>query len=231
MDTKNNFLKAVLFDMDGVLYDSLPNHAYSWVTVMQNNGLTMTESDVYINEGRIGDETIRLISKREGKIIDEEDRKRIYQEKNALYNAGPPTLMMPGSLDLLLKIKAKGLFTMLVTGSGQPSLLEQLHHDFQGIFTRDNIVTSFDVSNGKPHPELYLTALQKGGLKACEAIVVENAPLGVESARAAGLYVIAVNTGPLPDSALIDSGANILFPSLIALSEEWDDLYHSLTTS
>jgi len=220
-------LKAVLFDMDGVLYDSLPNHAYSWVTVMRNYGLTMHEIDVYLNEGRIGDETIRIISKREGKTFDAEDRKRIYQEKTNLFNSCPPTPIMHGSLELLQKIVAKGLYTMLVTGSGQPSLIDRVSLDFKGLFSREKIITSFDVKNGKPHPELYLTALQKAGLNTCEAIVIENAPLGVEAACAAGLFVIAVNTGPLPDSTLLDAGANLLFPSLEALSDEWENVYNT----
>ena len=61
--------------------------------------------------------------------------------------------------------------------------------------------------------------LQKAGVAANEAIVVENAPLGVEAGVAAGIFTIAVNTGPLPDQVLLDKGANLLFPSMEALSE------------
>jgi HAD superfamily hydrolase (TIGR01509 family) len=130
---------------------------------------------------------------------------------------------MPGSLELLQKVLTDGLFVMLVTGSGQPSLLNGLNKDFPSIFTRDNMVTFFDVKNGKPHPEPYLMALDKGGLQPNEAIVVENAPLGIESAHAAGLFVVAVNTGPLPDSVLLESGANLLYPSLEAFSMDWEN--------
>ena len=221
-------LKAVLFDMDGVLYDSLPNHASSWVTVMRNNGLNMTEADVYLNEGRIGYDTIGIIANREGKIIDPEDRKRIYQEKTILFNSYPPVSLMPFSRQLLQKIMTDKLLAFVVSGSGQPSLIERICQDFQGVFTPDNIVTSFNVNKGKPHPEPYLTALEKGRLNACEAIVVENAPIGIESACAAGLFVIAVNTGPLPDSVLLNSGANILFSSVETLFDEWEQLYDCL---
>ena len=87
------------------------------------------------------------------------------------------------------------------------------------------MVTAFDVKHGKPHPEPYLMALKKGGFKANEAIVVENAPLGVKSAVAAGVFTIAVNTGPLDDSILLNEGANLLFPSMMSLADEWDNLY------
>ena len=224
-------LKAVLFDMDGVLYDSMPNHASSWTEVMRSNGFNMTMEEAYMNEGRKGDETIDIIAKREGKEIDLEERKRVYAEKTKLFNLCPVVLPMKGSAELLCKVTESRLFAMLVTGSGQPSLLDRLNNDFPEIFIRERIVSSFDVKTGKPNPEPYLTALKKGLLKPYEAVVVENAPLGVESAHSAGLFVIAVNTGPLPDSALLDAGANILLPSIEALYNEWNNIYYNIITS
>jgi HAD superfamily hydrolase (TIGR01509 family) len=223
-------LKAVLFDMDGVLYDSMPNHARSWAKVMQSRGFGMTEEDAYMNEGRTGNDTINIISGREGKSVGPEERKKIYREKTETFNSCPAVLPMKGSMELLHKVRESGLFAVLVTGSGQPSLLERLDYDFPDTFIRERMITSFDVKRGKPYPEPYLTALKKGGLKPFEAIVIENAPLGVESAHTAGLFTIAVNTGPLPDSILIDAGADFLLPSVETLRDEWDDIYKALQT-
>ena len=78
------------------------------------------------------------------------------------------------------------------------------------------MVTGFDVKHGKPHPEPYLMGLQKAGIQASEAVVVENAPLGVEAAHAAGIFTIAVNTGPLPDDILRQSGADVVLPDMKA---------------
>ena len=224
-------LKAVLFDMDGVLYDSMPNHASSWAKVMQLNGFNMTVEEAYMNEGRKGDETINKIVEREGKEISIEEIKRIYVEKTKIFNSCPTVLPMKGSAELLQKIIENELFAMLVTGSGQPSLLDRLNNDFPNIFLRERVVSSFDVKNGKPNPEPYLTAMKKGLLQPDEAIVVENAPLGIESAHSAGLFVIAVNTGPLPDSVLFDAGANILLPSIENLYDEWNNIFHCLKTT
>ena len=224
-------LKAVLFDMDGVLYDSMPNHARSWAKVMRSHGFNMTEEEAYMHEGRTGDDTINIISKREGKEVSPEEVKRIYQEKTEVFGTCPAISPIKRSAELLHKVTERGLFAMLVTGSGQPSLLDRLNNDFPGIFIRERMITSFDVKKGKPNPEPYLTALEKGALKQNEAIVVENAPLGVEAARAAGLFVIAANTGPLPDSVLLDAGANILFPSIEALYNEWGHIYDCLKTT
>jgi len=64
--------------------------------------------------------------------------------------------------------------------------------------------------------------LKKAGVTAEEAIAVENAPLGIQSAVAAGIYTIAVNTGPLSDSVLLKAGATVIFPSMKALAENPD---------
>jgi beta-phosphoglucomutase-like phosphatase (HAD superfamily) len=103
-----------------------------------------------------------------------------------------------------------------------------LNLNFPGIFMRERMVTAFDVKKGKPDPEPYLMALQRGKLKPNEAIVIENAPLGIEAAKAAELFVIAVNTGPLPDTILLEAGADLLYPSVESLCNEWEQLYNCL---
>ncbi len=216
-------LKAVLFDMDGVLFDSMPYHADSWHRVMKQHGLALSPEEAYMHEGRTGSSTIDIVFQRErGRPATEEEKESIYREKTRLFNEHPQASPMPGARELLEKVKACGLTPMLVTGSGQFSLLGRLELHFPGIFREELMVTAFDVKYGKPHPEPYLMALQKGGLKAGEALVVENAPLGVESAHRAGIFTIAVNTGPLPDSILTEAGADALFPSVQALCEDWD---------
>ena len=85
------------------------------------------------------------------------------------------------------------------------------------------MVTAFDVKQGKPNPEPYLMGLRKANIQASEAIVVENAPLGVQAARAAGIFTIAVNTGPLKDEVLKEAGANLVLPSMQYLADHWDN--------
>ena len=90
------------------------------------------------------------------------------------------------------------------------------------------MVTALDVKYGKPNPEPYLMALKKADVRANEALVVETAPLGVRASVAAGIFTVALNTGPLPDNALLDEGADLLFPSMPAFNEAWEQLYAEL---
>ena len=222
-------LRAVLFDMDGVLYDSMPYHAKAWHRAMTEFGYHLSEEEVYMHEGRTGSSTVNLVSRREhGVEVSEERVAEIYKVKSAYFNEFPPAEPMPGALELLQKIKAQGLKILIVTGSGQNSLLDKLNHDYPDIFRRELMVTAFDVKYGKPHPEPYLMGMQKGDLRPEECVVVENAPLGVRAAKAAGIYTIAVNTGPLPDAVLTDEGADALFPSMQALCDGWEEFVASL---
>jgi HAD superfamily hydrolase (TIGR01509 family) len=208
--------------MDGVLYDSMPYHAAAWHTVMKSNGFDLSREEAYMHEGRTGAGTINIVCKRQyNREATEEEIQRIYKEKSDLFNTFPEAKPMPGALELLRKIKAEGLTAVVVTGSGQRTLLDRLERDYPGCFTSEFMVTAYDVKHGKPNPEPYLMALKKAGLKADEAVVVENAPLGVQAGVAAGIFTIAVNTGPLPDKVLLDAGANMLFGSMKELSERW----------
>ena len=218
-------LKAVLFDMDGILFNSMPNHTEAWHKTMAQFGFTLSREEAYMHEGRTGAATINIVSQRErGFDATEEEIKRIYQAKSDLFNQYPKAERMPGAWEVLTQIKEAGLIPMVVTGSGQTSLLDRLNQNFPDIFKRELMVTAFDVKYGKPNPEPYLMALKKGGLQPNEALVVENAPLGVQAGIAAGIFTIAVNTGPLPDHVLLDQGANILFHSMTDFNEHWNEL-------
>lgn len=216
-------LKAVLFDMDGVLFDSMPRHAKSWETVCRKYGLNISRDELYMHEGRTGDDTIDIFAQRFwGRHATAEEKREIYDEKCRLFNSYTEEApKMPGAGELLEKVRSQGLKIIVVTGSGQESLLSRLEHGYHGFFKKELVVSSHDTVHGKPFPEPYLKGLEKGGLKPNEAVVVENAPLGVEAAVAAGIFTIAVNTGPLSPQTLSDAGANLVFPSMQALADEW----------
>ena len=212
--------KAVLFDMDGVLFDSMPNHAYAWSHAMTQFGLEMTAYEAYLHEGRTGSGTINILTQRYwGRDATEEEIERIYAAKSNLFNTLPEPKPMPGALEALTAAKNIGAKIVLVTGSGQAKLLESLEQHYPGFFCEELMVTGFDVKRGKPDPEPYLMGLEKAQVSAEEALVVENAPLGVESAKGAGIFTIAANTGPLEDSILKDAGADIVLPGLKAVAQ------------
>lgn len=222
-------IKAALFDMDGVLFDSMPYHADAWVASMAKYNLPMTREEAYMNEGRTGMNTINRVYQRvHGREASKELIDEIYTDKCNEFSKHPEPSRMPGALELLNQLKEQGLTRVLVTGSGQHSLFKRFERDYPGLFEPNKMVTAYDVKYGKPHPEPYLMGLKKAGVQPNEAIVVENAPIGVAAGVAAGVFTIAVNTGPLPDQVLLEAGAHLIYPSMQALSNDWQRLSASL---
>jgi beta-phosphoglucomutase-like phosphatase (HAD superfamily) len=116
-----------------------------------------------------------------------------------------------------------------VTGSGQLPLIQRLKKDFGSFVDEAHITTAYDVQHGKPAPDPYLMGLQKAGdLHPNEAIVIENAPLGVRAGHAARIFTIAVNTGPLSNEELLSAGADLIFPSMEELNRQWQKLIPTL---
>lgn len=213
--------KAVLFDMDGVLYDSMPAHAYSWHTAMGHFNIEMSEEEAYMYEGMRGVETIKhVVRDRNGVQISDEVSERMYAEKSRIFATRPEAKLMEGIIELHQLLRDRGMKIVVVTGSGQHSLLAKLKRDFHGLVEPQLVVSALDVTIGKPNPMPYLVGMEKAEVKPWEAVVVENAPLGVRAAVAAKIFTIAVNTGPLPDKLLTDEGANLIFPSIKQLLEE-----------
>lgn len=237
-------LRAAMFDMDGVLFDSMKNHAHCWHETMKHYGLDLPEWEAYMHEGRTGAATVNIVSMRQrGYEATPEEVEEIYKYKSDMFNTCPKALRMPGAFETLTKVKESGVVPMVVTGSGQKTLLERLNRNFPDIFKPELMVTAYDVKYGKPNPEPYLMGMGKYGVfvRNCDDaskddahlsprnfVVVENAPLGVEAGVAAGVFTIAVNTGPLPDEALLSQGANLLFHSMQDLCDNWDSLVEEL---
>ncbi len=223
--------KAVLFDMDGVLVNSMPLHAVAWNRSMASFGITMTAEDAYMTEGARGIDTIRhFVKQQQNKDITLEEAQRMYDEKARIFATFPRPRLMYGARTLLRTLKQQGLQIAIVTGSGQRPLINRLLHDFREFIDEQHLVTAYDVSRGKPHPDPYLLGMEKCGTKPWETIVVENAPLGVQAGVASRAFTIAVNTGPLPDEKLLERGADLLVPSLIALNRAAANCHSSLFT-
>ena len=214
--------RAYFFDMDGVLFNSMPHHAIAWEEVMKEHDLPFTAYDCYLNEGRTGESVIReAMWKARNRDATPDEIKQIYTEKSERFNllaqqAGG-TVVIDGVAEVLRYVQSTGSQIWVVTGSGMRSLLDNLNNALPPVFQRDRMITAFDVTHGKPDPEPYLKAWERSGLKKEQCFVIENAPLGIRSGKAAGLTVYAVNTGILTREDLAQ--ADQVFDSMAELLE------------
>ena len=195
--------KAYFFDMDGVLFDSMPHHAIAWEEVMKAHGLPFTARDCYINEGRTGESVIReAMWKARNRDATPEEVKSIYAEKAAYFHSLGKADTIPGVAEVLQYVQSQNAQIWVVTGSGQLTLIDNLQLVFPSIFQRDRMITALDVTCGKPDPEPYLKAWERSGVAKEQCVVIENAPLGIRSGKDAGLTVYAVTTGILTNEDL-----------------------------
>lgn len=222
---KNWTPRAALIDMDGVLYDSMPGHAKAWKRMMDEAGIECCEEEFFLYEGMTGRATIEMLSReRLGKELDSDTINRLYTLKSEYFKQQGPRKPMPGADRMIEILKANGLTRVLVTGSAQQSLLECLAHDYPDAFHRDMRVTALDVVHGKPHPEPYLRGQKIAGVDASQAIVIENAPLGVKAGHASGSFTVGITTGPVPASALKEAGADIVFANMTTFADAVQEL-------
>lgn len=223
--------RAALIDMDGTLYDSMPSHTRAWYRLMTEAGVDCTPEEFYLYEGRTGASTInQLFLRAFGREATKEETEALYQRKTEYFRKLPPVGPMPGALDMLTVLKETGIQRVLVTGSGQRSLIDRISADFPGMFDADKIITSRDVTHGKPHPEPFIRAMQLARVSPSQAIVIENAPLGVEAGDRSGAFTIGVTTGPIPRETLEEAGAAIVFPSMPEFARQLPSLLLSMLT-
>lgn len=219
--------------MDGVLFDSMPHHAEAWYQVMgEHYGFACDRTFFYLVEGATGQQVIDdFFVEQRGRHAEKWELDKIYKEKSQAFVQMGPAMPMPGAAEVLSKVGEMGLTRVLVTGSGQASLLRKLQVAYPNVFDEEHIVSGKDcpIGHGKPHPDPYLMGLLKAGnLKPTEAVVVENAPLGVQAGHAAGIFTIGVNTGPLDAKVLKEAGADIVLPSMVDLSMKIEKILESL---
>lgn len=207
--------KAALVDMDGTLYDSMVNHTAAWHRLISGTGIPCTREEFYLYEGCTGAATIDALFVRGlGRHATDREKEELYRLKTVYFQELPPVDVMEGAPAVMDAFRTFGLKRVLVTGSGQNSLINRLDADYPGIFSPEMRITSRSVSRGKPDPEPYLKAMELAGVTPSESIVLENAPLGVEAGRRSGAFTIAVTTGPVPAGEMWDAGADIVFPSM-----------------
>ena len=159
---------------------------------MASEGIRVSHEDVYKREGQKGIDSVREIFSEKGRIYTHAAGKRILQKKEELFKRIFKRKFIAGSRAFIKKLKVRGFKLALVTGTSRTEAQKLFPLDLWNCFNAT--ICGCDVQNGKPHPEPYLKALQKLKIRPCDAIVLENAPFGVRSAKTAGLLCLALET-------------------------------------
>lgn len=184
-----------IFDLDGTLVDSMPQHYLAWEKALRDVGLPLFSEEVYYSMGgRSATDIVAEMAAEQGRTdIDPEAvavSKRMYYFSQLRDTPAPPIT------EVVEFVRARlGRVPMsIATGSALPGALETLKcAGLEDVF--DIIVTPADVVEGKPAPDMFLLAAQKMGVPASECCVFEDAEPGVEGAKKAGMDYVRVSRG------------------------------------
>ncbi len=207
-------LEGVIFDMDGVLIDSHPVHRQAWKKFLTTLGKRVPDEDLeYILEGRRRDEILRhfLGDLPSDALAEYGHRKDLFFEENFSH-----VKLLPGVADFLKNLERAGVRMAVATSASSSRTwrtLERhaLHERFVAVITGD------DVEAGKPDPAIYELAAQRMKISPPNLLVLEDAPCGVQAAKAAGIRCIGVTRNGRAE-ALLSAGASRIIPDFAGLS-------------
>lgn len=215
-----NSFKAILYDMDGVILDSMDQHADAWLQIMSSEGLRVDREFILAHEGCLAQEVLAKLLQEQGKALAlGQDipgfMERLLERQARLFQRQHAGQVRPyaSAEGLVRGLAQKGLSQALVTSSRRAQvdhcLPAELRAHFQAIITRE------DVAQHKPHPAPYLAAMAALGVQAECCLVVENAPAGIAAGLAAGATCYAVCSTLGPEHL---GQAHAVFPDLEALA-------------
>ncbi|SHS23520.1 beta-phosphoglucomutase family hydrolase [Mycobacteroides abscessus subsp. abscessus] len=223
-------LDAFIFDLDGVITDTAEYHFLAWQALASDIGIIFTREDNELLKGISRMESLEKILELGGRSGDfsVEEKEVLASKKNdhylTLITKITPSDILPGIKELLVAIKANGLKLGLASASKNAfTVMESLglKNDF------DVIVDAKTVINGKPHPEVFLTAAKLLGVEPESCIGVEDAVAGVEAIKAANMFAVAVGpkeSFPLADVVYSETG-ELYFEKIKGLFEKENGLF------
>lgn len=185
--------KGVIFDLDGTLLDNNPYHLKSWIEYLKNIGRSISEEEYNKNiNGRTNKDVIEYIY---GRKMSDEDILKYSLEKEACYRKIYEPFIKPveGLIEFLEILKNKNIPMAIATSGIQPNIDFMFQHvPIKKYF--ETVVNSSHIIKGKPDPEIYLKAASLLNISPRNCLVFEDAVVGINSAKAAGMKVIAVAT-------------------------------------
>lgn len=194
---------GVIFDIDGVLVDSWEPHLKSWQRLAEELEVEFGEAAFAETFGRTSRDILRSHFGEDLSDADVEahDRRKEEMYREIVRENFPA---MPGAAELIDRLAAAG-FRLAAGSSGPPENVELALQQLSRAASFRAVVTGRDVTHGKPHPEVFLTAAEKLELEPGNCVVIEDAPAGIEAAHRAGMPAVALASRGRAKAALSEA--------------------------
>jgi beta-phosphoglucomutase len=185
-------IKAILFDLDGVIVDSLHYHYLAWDHMFKEIGGSVTEESIFLSEGMNSFDILPLFLKQFNAELPVEKHLQFIEDKRKYFRQIVKLTYYPKAFETIEQLRNRGYTTALVTACARKNMEKSIDTEHQKLF--EFIISGDDVTHSKPNPDPYLIAQKALGLEVSECVAIENAPLGVESVKNAGMICIAVES-------------------------------------
>jgi HAD superfamily hydrolase (TIGR01509 family) len=214
--TASKVIRAVVFDMDGVLINSHPAHLAAWKVFLHSRGNQVSDEELgFILEGRTRSEILRHFF---GNLV-ERDLHEYGRQKDEIFRRMEHQIeAIPGVIHFLEDLNQRSISVAVATSASEirtASTIERM-----GIAEHFRaVITASDVSNGKPDPMVYRLACDRLNVAPGQALAFDDAPAGIQSARCAGMRCIGVSNNGLTRQ-LLANGADRVIPDFVGLTVE-----------
>jgi len=213
-------IKAVIFDLDGVIVDTAHYHYLAWKRLAKELGMDLTIEQNELLKGVRRMRSLEIILELGGISLNESEKERIANKKNGWFveyvDQMKPDEIFPGVKEMLKSIRAKGIKVALASSSkNAPRVIEllKIENEF------DAVVDGTMIVHTKPDPEIFLLAASKLGVAPAACVVFEDAEAGVEAAIAAGMKCVGVGSLEQLNKAniVVAKTADLKFDQLVKL--------------
>ncbi len=188
-------IKAVIFDLDGVIVDTAHYHYIAWQRLAKELGISFTEKENERLKGVSRMRSLEIILEIGGLSLSEEKKEELATKKNSWFveyiEAIKPSEIFPGVSKMLTSLKQQGYNVALASSSKNAETVLRLL-EIKGLF--DKVVDGTMIAHSKPDPEIFLLAASKLGIDPQHCVVFEDAEAGVEAAIAAGMKCVGVGS-------------------------------------
>lgn len=202
-------IKAVIFDLDGVLVTTDELHFAAWKALAERLGISgFTRADNARQRGVSRMASLEVVLEKSDREFSDKEKSALAEEKNDIYVKSLSALsradVLPGVFEFIDYIKSKGIKAAVGSASkNTPLILEKT-----GLAEKfDAVSCGLDTTRSKPDPEVFLIAAQRLGIDPCGCAVIEDSAAGIEAAKAGGMYAVAVGAAEHDPKADISIGS------------------------
>ena len=216
-------MRALIFDLDGTLIDTVYAHVFAWQQALAEAGLPIEGWRIHRRIGMSGGLFTRAVAREAGRPLSDDEAESIQQRHGALFRELlPDRRPLPGAVELLAFLRAEGISHGIATSGRRPEIDASL--EALGVSGDTVVVDRGDVLRAKPEPDLFLACQERLGVAIRDCYVVGDAVWDLLAARRAGMLSVGVLTGGYGEDELLGAGAFRVYRGVDELHASIDEL-------